>query len=103
MSFEAEVPALGYAIYTIEQTGEPVAAPRETEGTAIENDFYRVEMDQSGAVVSLFDKELGRELVRPGQWRLNQLIHEVITSPGAAPIPWPLPIRPSISWLGARK
>jgi hypothetical protein len=49
---------------------------------AIENDFYRVEMDENGAVVSLIDKDLARELVRPGPWRLNQLVYETITSPG---------------------
>ena len=82
VEFEVEVPALGYAIYTIEQTDEPVQDPVEAEGLVIENSFYRVEVDQSGAVTSLMDKELGRELAGPGPWRINQLIHETISSTG---------------------
>ncbi len=82
IEFEAEVPALGYAIFSLEPTSEPVSAPYRTEGRMIENAYYRVEMDGSGAVSSLVDKELGRELVGPGPWRLNQLIYETITSPG---------------------
>ncbi len=82
VEFEATVPALGYAIYTIEMTDSPILAPEEAPGHVIENAFYRVEMDESGAVRSLIDKDLGRELVGPGPWSLNQLVYETITSPG---------------------
>ncbi len=82
VDFEAEVPALGYAVYRLEPTGQAVEAPREDDDRAIENEFYRVEMDETGGVRSLVDKELGRELVADGPWRLNQLVYEQITSPG---------------------
>jgi len=82
VDFEAEVPALGYAVYRLEPTGQAMQAPSEDDGRVIENDFYRVEMDETGAVRSLIDKELGRELVADGPWRLNQLVYEQITSPG---------------------
>ncbi|MGH2347759.1 MAG: glycoside hydrolase family 38 C-terminal domain-containing protein, partial [Chloroflexota bacterium] len=82
VEFEAETPALGYAIYTLEPTGEPVTRSDETEGHTIENAFYRIEMDKSGAVRSLVDKELSRELVGAGPWGMNQLIYETITSAG---------------------
>lgn len=82
VDFEAEVPALGYAAYRVEQTGRPVEPPVEERGRLIENEFYRVEMDESGQVYSLVDKELKRELVATGSWGLNQLIYEQITSPG---------------------
>jgi alpha-mannosidase len=82
VEFEAEAPALGYAIYTLEPTGEPVHEREQAEGRTIENAYYRVEMDESGAVRSLVDKELGRELVGAGSWGMNQLIYETITSAG---------------------
>jgi hypothetical protein len=82
IEFEAEVPPLGYAIYSVEQTGEPVDGPQESDGRVIENAYYRVEMDETGAVSSLIDKEIGRELVASGPWRMGQLIYETVTSPG---------------------
>ena len=83
VEFEADVPPLGYVIYTVEPTDQLVEDEPITSGErAIENDFYRVEMDENGSVVSLIDKDLARELVRPGAWRLNQFVYETITSPG---------------------
>jgi alpha-mannosidase len=82
VEFEAEVPALGYAIFSIEPTDDPVTERVDSEGRIIENDYYRVEVDESGAVGSLIDKELNRELVGPGPWRVNQFIYETITSAG---------------------
>ena len=82
VEFEAEVPALGYAIYRLQDTGAPVLPPRVTRDRAIENEFYRVEVDDQGRVISLFDKELRRELAGPGPWHLGELIYERITSPG---------------------
>ena len=82
IEFEVEVPALGYALYTIQRTDQPVLPLAETEGSVIENSYYRVEMDRTGAVISLLDKELGRELVAKGPYQLNQLLYETITSSG---------------------
>jgi len=44
----------------------------------LENRFYRVTVDtRSGGIVSLFDKETGRELTDPAcPWRLNSYIYE---------------------------
>jgi alpha-mannosidase len=80
--FEADVPALGYAIYRLEDTGQTVLPPAESTSRAIENQFYRVEMDGSGRVRSIVDKELDRELVAKGPWGMGQLVYERITSPG---------------------
>ena len=83
VEFEAEVPAFGYRIYTIEtMTDSAVTDGVEVDGRVIENAYYRVEMDDDGAVCSLLDKQLNRELVGPGPWRLNQFIYEQISSPG---------------------
>ncbi|MDB5059988.1 MAG: hypothetical protein JWO59_3460, partial [Chloroflexi bacterium] len=82
VEFEVEIPALGYAIFSIVPTDKAVLERENVQGRVIENTYYRVEVDESGAVSSLVDKELGRELVGPGPWRMNQLIYETISSPG---------------------
>jgi hypothetical protein len=56
--------------------------PAEEEGRIAENDFYRVEVDENGRVLSLVDKELGRELSGDGPWHLNQFLYEEVTSTG---------------------
>jgi len=64
-----DVPACGYKTYRIKPTDKPVTADAtmSTSGSAIENQFYRVEVDQgTGRVVSIFDKSGGRELMDSG-------------------------------------
>jgi len=75
-----DVPAMGYAVFAIEKAeaapgaGQSAAAP----GGTIENRFYRVTIDpKTGGISSLFDKELGRELVDTASpWPLNTYIYE---------------------------
>jgi len=74
-----DVPSLGYKCYRIVPNQEP-APPGETllpPANTIENDFYRVEVDPSaGAVRSVFDKQLHRELVDAASaYRLNQYLY----------------------------
>lgn len=63
------VPALGYKIFEItgEQPIETPAKPASTPASAtptLENKFYKITLDKnSGAITSIIDKELGRELV----------------------------------------
>jgi alpha-mannosidase len=65
----ANVPAVGYKLYTIKSAGSSDAMANGTtaspiSGKAIENQFYRIVIDpSSGAIASVFDKQLGRELV----------------------------------------
>jgi hypothetical protein len=82
ISFLAEgLPSMGYKTYQIvpcEQWPEfPVKV--EVEGTNVENSFYRLEIDpQRGVIASLYDKDLGRELVDAsaehgfGQWIVRE-------------------------------
>src|SRR5262249_9086367 len=58
-----DVPAVGYKTYSLKPG--PNAAPASTEkGTTLENQHYRVEIDpDSGAVKSIYDKDLKKELV----------------------------------------
>jgi len=59
-----DVPSVGYKAYALKETkSEPQTPPPVSEGT-LENQYYRVTLDpQSGAVKSIFDKELNKELV----------------------------------------
>jgi hypothetical protein len=63
----AAVPPVGYKLYTV----TPVTAngPVDSEdirGNLVENRFYRITLDpSSGSIASIFDKQVGRELVDP--------------------------------------
>ncbi|MCL5671393.1 MAG: hypothetical protein M1423_08890, partial [Acidobacteria bacterium] len=60
----SEVPAVGYKCYAIEQTQVEVQPPAAETTNVLESPFYRIVLDPaSGAVRSIFDKELDRELV----------------------------------------
>jgi Glycosyl hydrolases family 38 N-terminal domain/Glycosyl hydrolases family 38 C-terminal domain len=74
------LPPLGFALFAIEPGAGPAAPAGTTvkaDGT-IENRFYRITVDpKTGGIASLFDKELGRELVDPASpWPLNAYIYE---------------------------
>lgn len=87
----SDVPPMGYKLYRLEPAEGDAAgeAGRSSEangaqpytvepsaGAALENQFYRVELHQAtGAVKSIFDKDLGRELVDSGaDYGLNQVV-----------------------------
>jgi len=66
------VPAYGYAAYTLEE-GED-ASQQLTDGAAaiaageraLENDFFRLELNERGEIVRLYDKLRGREVLAAG-------------------------------------
>jgi alpha-mannosidase len=74
------VPPLGFALFAVEPGAGPVAPAGTTitAGGTIENRFYRITVDpKTGGIASLFDKDLGRELVDPASpWPLNAYIYE---------------------------
>ena len=64
----AAIPAVGYKLFTIKPIAKERAVSADirgnTLGNILENEFYRVTLDpSSGAIASVFDKQLGRELV----------------------------------------
>jgi alpha-mannosidase len=74
-----DIPPLGYATYRILTSGRP----RENEqayvpGDTVRNTFFRLVLDRNtGSISSLFDRELGRELLDPARtWQLGQFIYE---------------------------
>ncbi|HTZ47018.1 MAG TPA: polysaccharide lyase family protein [Verrucomicrobiae bacterium] len=78
-----DVPAMGYRGYELEtKRGEAESAATakpatQTYGDTMENACYRVQVDAaSGAVRSIFDKQLNRELVDAGSpYRFNQYLY----------------------------
>jgi alpha-mannosidase len=59
-----DVPPMGYKLYTIKPATADASQVSEIHGEAIENQFYRITVDPpTGAISSIFDKQLGRELV----------------------------------------
>ncbi len=72
------VPACGYrALKLGPGAGRPAPAPQPLEGAALESPFYRLTFDPlSGAITSLLDKELRRELVDArAPYPLNQYLY----------------------------
>lgn len=63
-----DVPAMGWAVIPKAVTASQVAATERS----LENGFYRLELDDTGAIISLFDKRMERELCLPG-CKLNEL------------------------------
>jgi alpha-mannosidase len=63
--FEAKVPSMGYAVYSVAPGAAQVAASGELRVTQneLENTHYRVRLNDNGDVASIFDKDQGRELL----------------------------------------
>ncbi|MBQ1223246.1 MAG: hypothetical protein IIX84_03075, partial [Oscillospiraceae bacterium] len=81
--FEAEilaratVPACGYTVCYVEEDGLAADPPKTDSGTVIENEFYRIEVDpdRGGGIVSLYDKENNREIIKQdGDGPANRLV-----------------------------
>jgi alpha-mannosidase len=80
--FLAKVPSVGFAVYDVQPAARPAAtAPSSLAVTdsTLENARYRVRLDGNGDLASVFDKQLGRELLaaparlalqheKPTQW-----------------------------------
>jgi len=61
--FTAEVPALGYALFSLKESRTQAKLPAPSN--SIENEFFRVTVDpaQGGGITSIFDKVNGREVI----------------------------------------
>ena len=72
-----DVPPVGYKAYEIKSIKDAPPTPAAASGEMIENQYYRVVLDPaSGAVKSIFDKDLNKELVNASSpFRFNQYVY----------------------------
>jgi alpha-mannosidase len=63
--FLARVPSVGFAVYSVRAGRGANAAESALHVTqaALENRYYRVRLDSNGDIASVFDKEMGKELL----------------------------------------
>jgi hypothetical protein len=75
-----QIPAFGFRQFTIEETGAASESAPDRDQSQFENAWYRLTVDrQKATLTSLFDKELGKELVDPdAAWGMGQFIHEIL-------------------------
>jgi len=73
-----QVPPVGYKVYYARQSAQSSTRAAATGNTTtLENPYYRVELDPaSGAVRSIYDKQLQKELVdQQSPWRFGQYLY----------------------------
>jgi alpha-mannosidase len=62
--FVARVPSVGYAVYDVQPgAAAGLASPLQVSENSLENQYYRVKLNQDGDVSSIFDKSINRELL----------------------------------------
>ena len=62
------LPAKGWRTYTVSQEPVEEAAPFTLKGDrCLTTPFYEVELDENGLISRLYDREAGREVLRPGR------------------------------------
>ena len=72
-----DIPAFGYKVYMLRKAGQAEPAAQSSNSGSLENAYYRVELDPaSGAVRSIYDKQLQRELVNTqSSYRFGQYLY----------------------------
>ena len=76
--FEAEVPATGFAVYSLKTSGS-AKTEKAVAGSTIENSRYKITVDGNGDISSLYDKQANRELVASGK-RIRLVVFDDCTS-----------------------
>ena len=73
----ADVPAMGYKAYTLKETKSDPPKAASTMVSTLVSPYYRVVLDpQTGAVRSIFDKQLNKELVNASSpYRFDQYVY----------------------------
>jgi len=62
--FVAKVPSVGYAVYDVQPaSGATSTSSLKVTENSLENEYYRVKINDDGDVSSIFDKSIGRELL----------------------------------------
>jgi hypothetical protein len=82
--FEAvNVPPLGYKVYLVRKSSGALAPGEAIQTATLESPYYRVVLDAAnGAVSSIYDKDLHRELVDQGsEYRFGQYLYVTDSNP----------------------
>lgn len=85
------VPAFGYKVFSLRSATGAAAPGKPTGSTTLESPYYRVKLDpSSGAVKSIYDKELHRELVnQQSSYRFGQYLYALdMNAAGDRNITW---------------
>ena len=80
-----DIPAFGHKKYIIKPENskpQPSVADRNRQVHEMENRWYRIVVDPGkGVITSLYDRELGLELVdRGAEWKMGEFIYELLES-----------------------
>ena len=72
-----DVPAVGYKVYAIRAAKMSAPAPVAEPGATLESPYYKVQLDpDTGAIRSIFDKQLQKELVsQDGPYRFGEYLY----------------------------
>lgn len=73
----ADIPAVGYKVFQLRHAGNPAVLAAAPQTTTLESPYYRVQLDAAtGAVRSIYDKQLQRELVdQKTPYRFGQYLY----------------------------
>jgi alpha-mannosidase len=63
VTFLATVPSVGYAVYDVEPGASTNGSKLRVTKNELENEYYRVKLNEDGDVSSIFDKQADRELL----------------------------------------
>jgi alpha-mannosidase len=61
--FVADVPSVAYSVYDVQPGAVQSASTLRVTDNELENEYYRVRLNNDGDVASIFDKKLNRELL----------------------------------------
>lgn len=68
----ANIPSIGYATYYVKSAGKPDVKQDKGFTANVENPYYRITFGKGG-LTSVYDKDLGRELVRPEKFAAGEV------------------------------
>ncbi len=85
ITFIATVPAVGYSTYRlVKRAPTKFQSGLKSSKNCLENEFYKIEFDESGAIKSLVEKSSGREVFKEGELgNLLQLFEDKPVDPDA--------------------
>ena len=61
--FAASVPSVGFAVYDVRPAAESTGSHLKVSEHSLENEYYRVQINEDGDVAGIFDKRINRELL----------------------------------------